>query len=799
MEAPMLRLKTLRAKNCRGLINGPTLDFKNGGLLLCGSNGTGKSSFIDALEKVLTGKCSSLDTGDQGISWKEYGKHVDADGDPEIEVTLADGENITPLNLTTDPSKLRKQLQLFLVAACQQSFILRRRALIDFINAKPKERYQALEGFLNLHRFNAFEGLLKRASDDLAGKHAAKLNLKRTIEETLRKQLNMNAGDPVEEGTCLSAISKFLGEASLQPIHTVQQASETIAEIDAMLLSDTNMDKLKEVDILLAKLAEVPLSSNAIKTGRSFKDARQRYLNEQAKLKGQFYSEVLEKGIRWINDDTLDNCPLCNNQIDRPAVTKYVAGRLADQKELLELDKKQSDAHLNFKNSLLRHKDAFQAIERKWEPVLGRKFLAPHSEAVANLVAIEIAHRRQLDMSVVDADIEKLVQINLDDIAVSLKEELESHKSVLPDFQQYSRLHQAKSSLQLVLSQLDQVKTLAFEINRLAEAQPQIKKIVDLASKARKNAVQQLLNKIATIANGYFQKIHPGEEIGMPSLGVTERGSGSIQLESQFHGRKGHPRGHYSEGHVDSLGLCLFLAIRRLHHNQAPVLSLLVLDDVMHSVDGDHRRDTAEMIFEEFSDHQIIITTHDPLWFENLKEAAGKSGRQFEQRRIADWTIESGPVWGDHLSEYEWLVSAEAIKAKVADRVVKAGRLLEEVLQNLCHGLGAEIPFNIRGIYTIDPLWMAFYRKAKAHKTFFDKAKTEINQINELRKLRNWVGAHWNSWAGHLTDAESKAFTDAVLKLREHTYCLECRRFIERITQLDGVWSCKCEHLRYKK
>jgi hypothetical protein len=243
----------------------------------------------------------------------------------------------------------------------------------------------------------------------------------------------------------------------------------------------------------------------------------------------------------------------------------------------------------------------------------------------------------------------------------------------------------------------------------------------------------------------------------------------------------------------------MFLAIRRLHHNQNSALSLLVLDDVMHSVDGDHRRATAEMIFNEFSDHQIMITTHDPLWFENLKEAAGKSGRQFEQRRIADWTIEEGPVWGDHLSDYEWLVSTEARKAKVADRVAKAGRLLEDMLQNLCHGLGAEVPYNITGLYTIDPLWMGFYRKAKGHPAFMTVVKLEVEKINKLRKFRNWVGAHWNSWASQLTDAESNNFTDAVLKLRDFTYCPHCRRFIERISQLEGVWSCKCEHLRFKK
>ncbi len=81
----MLILKQLKAKACRGIIDGPDINFEKDGLFLVGDNGTGKSSYIDAIEKVLTGKCSSLDTGDQGLSWDKQGKHVSSKSPPEIE------------------------------------------------------------------------------------------------------------------------------------------------------------------------------------------------------------------------------------------------------------------------------------------------------------------------------------------------------------------------------------------------------------------------------------------------------------------------------------------------------------------------------------------------------------------------------------------------------------------------------------------------------------------------------------------------------------------------------------------
>lgn len=245
------------------------------------------------------------------------------------------------------------------------------------------------------------------------------------------------------------------------------------------------------------------------------------------------------------------------------------------------------------------------------------------------------------------------------------------------------------------------------------------------AEDSRKTTVQNLMNTIAGLADSYFQVIHPGETIGKPQLEITERGTGSIKLTSNFHGKEDDPRGHYSEGHIDTLGLCLFLAICHAQHKQYPDFTLLILDDVMHSVDGEHRRRTAEMIFREFGDYQIIITTHDRMWFEILKAVSRSNGnaKKFKEYYIAGWSIEEGPILGDHLSDYEWLISSNGIKAQPADRVIKAGRLLEQILQNLCDSLLISVPFRLRGDYTIDPLWNSFYSKVKKQKNSMAKLK----------------------------------------------------------------------------
>jgi recombinational DNA repair ATPase RecF len=44
-----MKIQSLNARNCRGIVDGPALSFGDGGVFIFGDNGTGKSSYIDAL------------------------------------------------------------------------------------------------------------------------------------------------------------------------------------------------------------------------------------------------------------------------------------------------------------------------------------------------------------------------------------------------------------------------------------------------------------------------------------------------------------------------------------------------------------------------------------------------------------------------------------------------------------------------------------------------------------------------------------------------------------------------------
>jgi hypothetical protein len=184
-----MRLKKLRAKGCRGILDGPDLQFGKDGVVLVGDNGTGKSSYIDALEKVLTGRCGSLDTGDQGLSWSKQGRHVASKSGPEIELILTDGSKDFSVTQQLPDVSGSAGVAKMLRAACRQSFLLRRRTLLAFINAKPADR--AVAEFLRLDQFNSFEGKLKVLLTTCRGHVAATKAAMQVEEASLRQRLTI--------------------------------------------------------------------------------------------------------------------------------------------------------------------------------------------------------------------------------------------------------------------------------------------------------------------------------------------------------------------------------------------------------------------------------------------------------------------------------------------------------------------------------------------------------------------------------------------------------------------------------
>jgi hypothetical protein len=160
-------------------------------------------------------------------------------------------------------------------------------------------------------------------------------------------------------------------------------------------------------------------------------------------------------------------------------------------------------------------------------------------------------------------------------------------------------------------------------------------------TRVKNDEIQRIYDELQNDLARMYTFLHPGEGHGMIAIAMDPRKRGSSDLRMGFYGREGDdPRAFASEGHLDSLGLCIFLASARRFNGDWP---LLVLDDVVTSVDATHKQRVAQLLFQEFGDRQLIVTTHDARWFLDLKRAQQETGSVARYMVLESWTLESGP------------------------------------------------------------------------------------------------------------------------------------------------------------
>ncbi|MBY3467900.1 hypothetical protein HFN80_28570 [Rhizobium laguerreae] len=87
------------------------------------------------------------------------------------------------------------------------------------------------------------------------------------------------------------------------------------------------------------------------------------------------------------------------------------------------------------------------------------------------------------------------------------------------------------------------------------------------------------------------------------------------------------PQNFLNEGRQTALALALYLAGRRVCAPPGRAqLKLLVMDDLLISLDASHRRPVLDLILSEFEDWQIILLTHDRYWFQLAREQVAPTG-----------------------------------------------------------------------------------------------------------------------------------------------------------------------------
>lgn len=146
------------------------------------------------------------------------------------------------------------------------------------------------------------------------------------------------------------------------------------------------------------------------------------------------------------------------------------------------------------------------------------------------------------------------------------------------------------------------------------------------------------------------------------------------------------PRLTLSEGHRNSLGLCVFLALAKRDGKGSP----LVLDDVVSSFDREHRSYVTDLLSQEFSDRQIFIFTHDYDWFVELRTRLAAKLWRF--KILLPWKEPAiGIRWANNAGGFD--LARELLESDPASAAAKARAVMDTQLAAIAEVLGVLVPF----------------------------------------------------------------------------------------------------------
>ncbi|MGY3342029.1 energy-coupling factor transporter ATP-binding protein EcfA2 [Bradyrhizobium sp. USDA 4459] len=768
----------------------PAVEIGARGLVVYGPNGVGKSSIIDSIEATIRGTSSLFPNARAGVNWEAASLHVKGGARSCTVFGSHEGKDHAISFGSTPPVELAAWMK----AAGAASFVLRRYMLLQFIDTEPKDRYEQIEPFLNLDDFANLERGLKVAVLDFETRLTGVTSKSLGTAQTIRQVFGFSRDKAIDRDSLLAHLRQTLVGAGLS------------------LAGSAATDLAKLSDELAAELGGRGVSQRAAQLGAARHLAQQlssvsvlRASYDQVLSAAQTLAKELESTIQKTPVDLLaaarehistseeDRCPVCEQAVDRATILAQLDDRIA-KGESVRLARRTLDQRLrDLSDTASQALNSYQTFFIAWgqlELVALPDCYAEAEKLLRGLSALTISaldsEKATLSGAFEKAECDPSIQIALVDEAIL----------ALGGGDRVAGLTQAVAFISCLQQDVPAYEAALTDVALLTKQKTLVEKVHAHAEAARKTTVQKIADDVAELANRYYDLVHPGEGIASAKLTVRSATSSSVLLNSTFHGQEAPPLKYYSESHLDTLGLCFFLAIRKLELATYPNFRLLLVDDVLHSVDAEHRTRLATLLRDHFSDHQIILVTHDKNFYDRLRATFGGG---FKYLSISSWDVDSGPRLSDPSTDLDRVLDPSTRSGKSHEEVAAAaGRFFEWLLKQLTERLQVAIPARFTHDHDIGSMWPALAAKLGKHKVFVALHPRLVATLNENVWVRNKLGAHDNGFsASPVSPSEVGELANGIAALYSATMCNSCGTHIQSGREKRDIWRCACSKLQY--
>lgn len=695
--------REIRFEHFRGLPN-YSCELRGKSVVILGGNGKGKSGIVDGIEFLFAGKIGRFHgEGTGGIDAEEAIQHIDKNGEPAVELYFTPTNDKVRRALSSSELEIpaKPTIENYITSHPPvESFILRRGQILNFISDQDANRYRKYIQLLGLTDVDNLQRSFVEAGQ-LAETQLA------TARQALSNELAVfreSGWAPTTLDSILARCSEVSREFDFPELVNWDQLDSVIASLESRRSPEitAQVDELNRAILsferslpsgvagLVAEADELQIVLTALR------DA-----SDEAAAAG-----IIREGITFFASREASVCPLCERSLDEGYAD--VLEKLNKRNEALT-QLRSNEERMSHVLDLLITK-VQQTSDLLADDLKSDSLLAPDDQQslrdarASSLrwwrLLKRIQRRHPTHQILRPARLESVWGLRK-----RLLTELTARRtSLIPA--NTTQLENAIAFLKKAKNSEPRIKNGETEFTKATKTSADANKARDVFSTARERSIQLIFDRIAGKVLEYYKKLHDinadeTSECTQLVLTATPRAAaGGLRLVVEFLGLVGSsdPRAFLSEGHLDSLGLSLYLATVRLFNQSG---TLLVLDDVLTSIDKEHRHRVAELLFEEFADFQIVLTTHDEHWFGILQSMAGARGDlgKWIFKRIARWTLHGGPESAAFESTWSF-IEANLTEEAYRELGGPLRLVLEDFLKRVAAKISLKVNYKFDGKYT---------------------------------------------------------------------------------------------------
>lgn len=734
-------LKYIRIKQFRGSTKDFTVNFdSNKSLtLIYGENGSGKTTICDAFDFLGNGRVGSLENRGLGQIhpyWPAMGKPssdilVELMADGTVWKAQAASKSVTLTPSSIVPPKIE---------------VLRRSTIQRLVQDAPKEKYDALRPFIDISLVEQAEATLRNQIKESRSLQNDAANRITENRETLERLLK-------ESGSTEQSVMKWASEIIKSPpddsAEVIKALREAVTAVEALVA----LKGLVVVATQEEKDAEAVLNSANENLAKAEKEA----MSSDAA-----FERILSAAQDHFSKHAVGSvCPLCESAERVDDLAARVGERLKNLKALSASRGEVATAktsHEAKQSAIANYKKrattlAVTAIDKVSKASV--EWSKNHNQALDTLLDIkQDGDLNNLDTEGINTACEAAVQL-----CTQLESKSTWYATVKTVYEQYQTNLDRQTNISKLL--------------------PKLEKGLEVFEQKRKSFLDGILSSIAQEVGRLYEIIHPGEGLNKVTLKLDPKKTGSLDLATEFLSKQDQPpHAYFSESHLDSLGLCIFLALAAL---KEPENTIVVMDDVLGSIDEPHVDRLIEMLYVESNKFKhAIITTHYQPWREKFRWGWLKNG-QCEMIELGIWEPVNGIATAklSYTPLFELRQHLTSTPPTISSACGSAGILLEAICDYLITRFDMDVP---RRKLTLGDMLPRVSEKKLA-----DALRVEVQQadgsyievkvgeklieLRDMAQLRNIFGCHYNDLAHLIPQQDALKFATLVHEVGAALIC----------------------------